>query len=73
MKTGNYTRIDKAYLAKVLKTLVQTPSPVGMTEQAVAQTHQWLSELGFQVEYIRRGVLYIRFGEDAPKRALAAH
>ncbi len=65
--------IDKAYLAKVLKTLLQTPSPVGMTEQAVAQTHQWLSELGFQVEYTRRGVLHIRFGEGAPKRALAAH
>jgi hypothetical protein len=39
--------IDTAYLTKVLRTLLLTPSPVGMTEKAVAQTHQWLTELGF--------------------------
>ncbi len=65
--------IDKAYLTSVLKTLLCTPSPVGMTEKAVAQTHQWLTELGFTPQYTRRGVLYITFGNDEPKRALAAH
>lgn len=65
--------IDKVYLTSVLKTLLCTPSPVGMTEQAVAQTHQWLSELGFTPKYTRRGVLYITLGSEEPKRALAAH
>lgn len=65
--------IDKAYLTSVLKTLLLTPSPVGMTEQAVAQTHQWLTELGFTPQYTRRGVLHVTFGKSEPKRALAAH
>ncbi|MEX9973744.1 osmoprotectant NAGGN system M42 family peptidase [Providencia rettgeri] len=65
--------IDKVYLTSVLKTLLCTPSPVGMTEQAVVQTHQWLSELGFTPKYTRRGVLYITLGSEEPKRALAAH
>ncbi|EJD6048826.1 MULTISPECIES: osmoprotectant NAGGN system M42 family peptidase [Providencia] len=65
--------IDKAYLTSVLKTLLCTPSPVGMTEQAVARTHQWLTELGFTPKYTRRGVLYITLGSEEPKRALAAH
>ncbi|EOE5318341.1 osmoprotectant NAGGN system M42 family peptidase [Providencia rettgeri] len=65
--------IDKAYLTSVLKTLLCTPSPVGMTEQAVARTHQWLAELGFTPKYTRRGVLYITLGSEEPKRALAAH
>ena len=65
--------IDKVYLTSVLKTLLCTPSPVGMTEQAVAQTHQWLTELGFTPKYTRRGVLYITLGSEEPKRALAAN
>ncbi|EPK6164186.1 osmoprotectant NAGGN system M42 family peptidase [Providencia stuartii] len=65
--------IDQDYLKSVLKTLLQTPSPVGMTENAVAQAHQWLAELGFQPQYTRRGVLHITLGSGEPKRALAAH
>jgi peptidase M42 family hydrolase len=65
--------IDIDYLTTTLRELVTTPSPVGMTEGAVALTAGWLKEMGYGVNYTRRGVLWVTLGEGAPKRALAAH
>ncbi len=65
--------IDTAYLTTTLRTLVETPSPVGMTERAVAKTAEWIEALGYPIAYTRRGVLHTRIGSGSPRRALAAH
>jgi peptidase M42 family hydrolase len=65
--------IDTDYLLDRLLQLVRTPSPVGMTDQAVALVDSWLRDLGFSPKYTRRGVLYVEIGKGPPRRALAAH
>lgn len=65
--------IDTDYLLDRLLQLVKTPSPVGMTEKAVALVDAWLRDLGFAPKYTRRGVLYVEVGDGPPRRALAAH
>lgn len=65
--------IDQDYLLARLLDLVKTPSPVGVTEHAVALVDTWLRELGFSPRYTRRGVLYVEIGNGPPRRALAAH
>ncbi len=65
--------IDTDYLLDRLLQLVKTPSPVGMTERAVALVDTWLRELGYAPKYTRRGVLYVEIGDGPPRRALAAH
>ncbi|KKB08964.1 osmoprotectant NAGGN system M42 family peptidase [Devosia chinhatensis] len=65
--------IDTDYLLDRLLQLVKTPSPVGMTERAVALVDTWLRELGYSPKYTRRGVLFVEVGNGPPRRALAAH
>ncbi len=65
--------IDLDYLHDRLRELLLTPSPVGMTDQAVALVDGWLRELGLEPRYTRRGVLYVELGDGAPRRAVAAH
>jgi len=65
--------IDTDHLRDCLLDLLQTPSPVGMTDRAVSLVDGWLRELGFEPKYTRRGVLYVEVGDGAPRRALAAH
>ena len=65
--------IDQDYLLDRLLTLVKTPSPVGMTERAVALVDGWLRDLGYTPRYTRRGVLCVEVGDGPPRRALAAH
>ncbi|WP_224701598.1 osmoprotectant NAGGN system M42 family peptidase [Devosia aquimaris] len=65
--------IDQSYLLDRLLDLVKTPSPVGMTEQAVALVDGWLREMGYVPSYTRRGVLSVTVGDGAPRRALAVH
>jgi peptidase M42 family hydrolase len=65
--------IDPDYLLDRLLALVKTPSPVGMTERAVALVDAWLRDLGYTPKYTRRGVLYVEVGDGPPRRALAAH
>lgn len=65
--------IDLDYLTARLRDLLDTPSPVGMTERATALVADWLGELGYDVTYTRRGVMSVTLGDGAPKRALAAH
>ncbi len=65
--------IDLDYLHQRLLDLLLTPSPVGMTDRAVALVDGWLRELGLEPRYTRRGVLYVVLGEGPPRRAVAAH
>lgn len=65
--------IDIDYLLDGLLQLVKTPSPVGMTERAIALVDTWLREMGYDPKYTRRGVLYVEVGDGPPRRALAAH
>jgi peptidase M42 family hydrolase len=65
--------IDTGYLKRCLEDLVNTPSPVGMTERATVKVAAWLETLGYPVSYTRRGVLSVTVGEGEPRRALAAH
>ncbi len=65
--------IDSDYLLDRLLHLVKTPSPVGMTDRAVALVDTWLRDLGYSPKYTRRGVLYVEVGDGPPRRALAAH
>jgi peptidase M42 family hydrolase len=65
--------IDHDYLRECLVALLNTPSPVGMTNQAVALVDLWLRQQGYLPRYTRRGVLTVDVGEGSPRRALAAH
>ena len=65
--------IDTDYLTAQLRDLLETPSPVGMTERAAAKLAGGLEELGYPVTYTRRGVMSVVLGDGEPKRALAAH
>jgi peptidase M42 family hydrolase len=65
--------IDIDYLKRCLEDLVNTPSPVGLTERATVKVAAWLETLGYDVSYTRRGVLSVRIGTGEPRRALAAH
>src|SRR5690554_2013219 len=65
--------IDQDYLLDRLLQLLTTPSPVGMTDGAVALVDTWLRELGYAPKYTRRGVLYVEVGDGPLRRALAAH
>lgn len=65
--------IDTGYLKRCLEDLVNTPSPVGMTERATVKVAAWLETLGYPVSYTRRGVLSVTVGDGEPRRALAAH
>ena len=65
--------IDTNYLTARLRDLLETPSPVGMTERAAAKLAASLEALGYAVRYTRRGVMSVTVGDGEPKRALAAH
>ena len=65
--------IDTAYLTRCLEDLVNTPSPVGMTERAATKLAAWLETMGYPVTYTRRGVMSVVVGQGEPRRALAAH
>jgi putative aminopeptidase FrvX len=67
--------IDTRYLTDFLVGLLQTPSPTGMTEAAIAYTESALKGLGFGPQRTTKGALVIEWpgaASDAP-RALTAH
>lgn len=65
--------IDMDYMRERLFALLNTPSPVGMTDQAVALVDGWLRELGLEPRYTRRGLLWTKVGDGPARRAVAAH
>ncbi len=68
--------IDTPYLLDFLTGLLDTPSPTGYTEQAVAYTEQALAEFpALEITHTRKGALIATWPgarDDAP-RALTAH
>jgi putative aminopeptidase FrvX len=68
--------IDSEYLIEFLTGLLNTPSPTGMAEPAIAFTEKWLSNFnGLSMARTRKGALLVTWPgqrSDAP-RALTAH
>jgi peptidase M42 family hydrolase len=67
--------IDEAYLLDVLKRLLETPSPTGMTDAAVALVCGELEALGIPFELTRRGAIRTTLAgtAKAPDRAIVSH
>lgn len=67
--------IDIDYLTGQLKTLLETPSPSGYTDEAVWAVGRELDRLGVKYELTRRGAIRARLpGRDPiPARAIVAH
>lgn len=67
--------IDTEYLEAVLRRLVETPSPSGMTDDVVGMVCQELEELGVAFELTRRGAIRADlYGEQkSPDRAIVSH
>ena len=67
--------IDDVYLLDVLKRLLETPSPSGMTDAAVALVCAELEELDIPFELTRRGAIRatLKGSAEAPHRAIVGH
>ena len=67
--------IDAGYLTAQLRTLLETPSPSGYTDEAVWAVGRELDRLGVSYELTRRGAIRARLpGREAiPARAIVAH
>jgi len=67
--------IDLEYLARVLRQLLETPSPSGYTDTIVRAVSEELEAFGVQYELTRRGAIRARLPGRAaqPARALIAH
>lgn len=67
--------INPAYLQSVLRRLLETPSPSGMTDAVVRLVCDMLDELGISYQLTRRGAIraIIPGSRPSPKRAVASH
>jgi peptidase M42 family hydrolase len=67
--------IDVAYLADILRRLLETPSPSGYTDAVARLACEELDALGVEYEMTRRGAIRARLPgrETKPARALIAH
>lgn len=67
--------IDTNYLTNFLVGLLNTPSPTGDTEAAVAYTERALQALGLETQRTRKGALVATLAgqSDAEPRAVTAH
>lgn len=67
--------IDVDYLTGQLKTLLETPSPSGYTDEVVWAVGRELDRLGVKYELTRRGAIRAKLpgGDPVPARAIVAH
>lgn len=67
--------INPAYLSVVLKRLLETPSPSGMTDAVVRLVCDMLDELQIKYQLTRRGAIraVLPGRQASPKRAVASH
>jgi len=67
--------IDSEYLCRVLKELLETPSPTGMTDHAVKLVCTELERLEIPFELSRRGAIRtdLKGQRSTPDRAIVAH
>lgn len=68
-------KIDTGYLLSTLKTLLNIPSPTGMTDLAVGFVCSELTKLGIPFELTRRGAIRANIGgtHGSPNRAIVTH
>ena len=68
-------KIDIEYLTSVLKRLLETPSPSGMTDDVVRLVCGELDQLDIPYELTRRGAIRATIAgkPENPRRAIAAH
>lgn len=68
-------KIDLDYLAAILGTLLDTPSPTGFTDEIVQVTGQELERLGISFELTRRGAIraHLPGKLQHPDRAMVVH
>lgn len=68
-------RIDTDYMKKVLRELLDIPSPTGFTDEVVRYTCERLTELGVRNEITRRGAIRadLKGKIGSPDRAIVAH
>ncbi len=67
--------IDQTYLAGVLKQLLNTPSPTGMTDEVVRMVCNELDRLNIGFKLTRRGAIRatLQGNKKSQRRAVAAH
>ena len=67
--------IDRAYLIRTLKELLEIPSPTGMTDGVVHYVSECLEKMGVAVELTRRGAIRgtLKGEKSSPDRAVVAH
>ncbi|MFH2103019.1 MAG: M42 family metallopeptidase [Chloroflexota bacterium] len=66
--------IDTRFLLDFLTSLLNTPSPTGFTEPAVALCEQTLAAIpGLEISRTRKGALVAAWPGDEPARAVTAH
>lgn len=67
--------IDSDYLCRVLKDLLETPSPTGMTDQVVGLVCAELEKLDIPFELSRRGAIRtdLKGKHSTPDRAIVTH
>ncbi len=67
--------IDQAYLLKTLKSLLEIPSPTGMTDAAVMFVSAQLEDLAIPYKLTRRGAIRadLRGVQYSPDRAIVSH
>ncbi len=71
----NDLELDADYLRQVLRSLLDIPSPTGMTDQAVSFVCDQLENLGVAYELTRRGAIRadLRGAQSSPDRAIVTH
>ncbi|MGB3212530.1 MAG: osmoprotectant NAGGN system M42 family peptidase [Desulforhopalus sp.] len=69
------TQIDKEYLTDILRRLLITPSPSGMTDEAVRLVCDELDSLSIPYKLTRRGAIRAKISgkKGAPARAVVGH
>jgi len=67
--------IDRAYLLETLASLLEIPSPTGMTDAAVMFVCRQLDQLGIPFKLTRRGAIRadVRGVQYSPDRAIVSH
>ncbi|MEQ8824694.1 MAG: osmoprotectant NAGGN system M42 family peptidase [Filomicrobium sp.] len=67
--------IDLGYLRRILKELLDIPSPTGMTDEAVGYVCHELESLGVPFELTRRGAIRadLKGERESPDRAIVTH
>ena len=63
--------VDREYLIRCMRELIQTPSPVGCYEEITPLIEAYAAELGYQISCDRKHTIYITVdGQDNTKTVM---